>query len=218
MLTRSLAGMIVLTLFSLPSLSHAQTDAEKAAGRTHFKAGQSYYESGEFESALREFKQALELSKIETLNYNVALCEERLNQHENAANSFEAYLAALPADDPQQVSLKSRISKLRAKAKAEQTEAAAKAEQEKLASKAVEAKAENAKNVDLQVPANSLDQHEGPVRDAEAPSKPFYKKAPFWIAVGAVVVVGVILAVVLGTRGEACEADMGCFNLEGMGL
>ena len=70
----------------------AQTDPDELA-RRHFESGAAYFEQGEYESSLREFKQAYELSRRVELLLNLASVHERLGQLALAVARLDEYLA-----------------------------------------------------------------------------------------------------------------------------
>ena len=62
------------------------------AAKAHFAAGSAYYEQANYQDALKEFNEALRLSKRNDLLYNIAMCYERLNQLDNAIAALQRYL------------------------------------------------------------------------------------------------------------------------------
>lgn len=118
-LVLALASAALLGLASPTALAHAQSSPTAAdeRGQLHFQAGNDSYHRGDYESALREFRIALELSGRAELHFNLASCLERLDREQEAADELEAYLAASP-EAPNRDALAERVTRLRARAAA----------------------------------------------------------------------------------------------------
>lgn len=108
--------------------AHAGSDDDERA-KAHFLAGQSYYEQASYADALREFNEAYRISKRPALLYNIARCDEALEQFGDAVKMLEAYLE----QDPQttdRTAVETRIANLKereaARQKAQQAAEAAK--------------------------------------------------------------------------------------------
>lgn len=83
------------------------TDVDMA--KQHFAAANGYYKRGEYEKAIEEFSKAYDLSKRPELNYNIAVCYEKLVKVKDAIAAYKLYLEEAPnAPDVEQV--KSRIT------------------------------------------------------------------------------------------------------------
>ncbi len=80
--------------------------------RIHFESGAVYYDSGEYESALREFQSAYELSHRAALYFNIYLCQQAIGDLDEAAASLETYLSEVE-DAPNRASLQQRLENLR---------------------------------------------------------------------------------------------------------
>ena len=116
-------------LFSLATLLAVPASAQEAAdptaderARTHFDSGRLHYEEGDYESALREFRSAYELSHRDALLYNLYLVEERLGHLEDAAAHLEQYLASGTATAEERGVLERRLANLRERIAARETE------------------------------------------------------------------------------------------------
>jgi len=79
---------------------HAQSprpdQAQLAEAKAAFEAGSRAYEEGEFESALKSFRRAYELTDSPDLLYNIATVSDRMRLDEDALQAYEGYLDARP--------------------------------------------------------------------------------------------------------------------------
>ncbi|MFO0684562.1 MAG: hypothetical protein U0234_21080 [Sandaracinus sp.] len=113
----ALASATLLWLASPTAHAQSSPSAADERGQLHFQAGNDSYHRGDYESALREFRIALELSGRAELHFNLASCLERLDREQEAADELEAYLAAAP-EAPNRDALAERVTRLRARAAA----------------------------------------------------------------------------------------------------
>jgi len=75
----------------------AQTDPDELA-RRHFESGAAYFEQAEYDSALREFRKAYELSERPQILRNISIVEERLGHLDIAVAALDEYLSQSPDD------------------------------------------------------------------------------------------------------------------------
>jgi hypothetical protein len=75
----------------------AHADSADELARKHFESGAAYLEQADYESALREFNAAYELSKRAEILLNVATVHERMSHLKEAVAALEQYVA----EDPQ---------------------------------------------------------------------------------------------------------------------
>src|SRR5688500_9535977 len=101
----------VLVLMLVTSVAWAGAEEDEVA-RAHFLSGQAYYEQASYENALRAFREAYRVSKRPALQYNIALCHERLGDLDGAIAALERYLAEMPTA-PDRVAVEVRIKNLR---------------------------------------------------------------------------------------------------------
>lgn len=80
--------------------------------KQHFKKGRDLHDQGRFDEALDEFLLAYRLSKKPELQYNLALCYEKILRFENALTAYRLYLQGKP-DAPDRKYVKERIAFLR---------------------------------------------------------------------------------------------------------
>jgi hypothetical protein len=78
-----------------PAVDTAAPELDQAA-RLLFEAGSRAYSAGRFAEALMRYRNAYQLSQRPQLLYNIAVCHDRLEHKQDAADAYEAFLAALP--------------------------------------------------------------------------------------------------------------------------
>lgn len=106
-----------IAALTISSVAHAQGEGEDdQRARLHFEAGRSYFEEGDYEQALDEFQRAYDLSERPVLLVNIANCQERLGQWQEAATSLTTFVDSLPPEDAQRPTMQRRIDNLRARA------------------------------------------------------------------------------------------------------
>ncbi len=117
-----LGGMLLFVLASpvsaqevAPSSPREPTDAELAEARHSFDVATRAYESGDYETAVSEFRTALELSGAADLYFNIYLSEERAGNLPQAADALDQYLQRGTIDDEQRTLLTGRLERLRAR-------------------------------------------------------------------------------------------------------
>ncbi len=78
---------------------------------------EEHYQAGRYSEALAQFEQAYELMGGHPAQHrvlmNMGICQEKLLRLSEALQSYEAYLAALPSDDPERGSAQHKVDKLR---------------------------------------------------------------------------------------------------------
>jgi hypothetical protein len=98
----------------IASSGAAQTTADDLA-HTHFESGAAYLEQADYESALREFSAAYDLSKRPEILINMATVYERLGQLDQAVASLQHFLDQAP-NDPHADTIKIRVENLKKRA------------------------------------------------------------------------------------------------------
>jgi len=83
-----------------PRAAHAQETPSDAppsdidsGARAHFQSGSAYFDTADYDSALREFTRAYELSHRAPLLYNISVTHERMGDLREAVHYLERYLA-----------------------------------------------------------------------------------------------------------------------------
>jgi hypothetical protein len=100
---------------SAEAASHAPTHAELAEARHSFDVATHAFESGDYETAVSEFRTALELSGAADLYFNIYLSEERAGNLQEAADALDQYLQRGTIDDEQRHLLEGRLERLRSR-------------------------------------------------------------------------------------------------------
>ena len=107
---------VLLSTLSLakaaPGAPGAFGDLDTEVARNHYSRGRALYEEGQYQGAIAEFEFARTVLHLPALDYNLALCEERLEHWSRAITLYEAYLEAAPvnAETP---AVQQRIATLR---------------------------------------------------------------------------------------------------------
>ncbi len=107
--------ILVLSLGFIVSAADARAqsrEAKIAAAKKAFSSGTEAYAEGDFQTALRSFKRAYELTSSPDLLYNIATVSDRMRLDEEALEAYEGYLAARPKSADRE-HVESRISVLR---------------------------------------------------------------------------------------------------------
>ena len=107
----AVATLALLTAASQQARAQAGPSTDDRA-RLHFQSGAAYYDAGEYESAVREFQSAYDLSHRPQLFYNLYLCEQAIGNLEAAAAHLERYLAEVEEIENRDT-LQSRLVHLR---------------------------------------------------------------------------------------------------------
>lgn len=105
----------------IASSGAAQTTADDLA-HTHFESGAAYLEQADYESALREFSAAYDLSKRPEILINMATVYERMGQLDQAVASLQHFLDQAP-NDPHADTIKIRVENLKKRAAEKSSEA-----------------------------------------------------------------------------------------------
>ncbi|HEX6835065.1 MAG TPA: tetratricopeptide repeat protein, partial [Polyangia bacterium] len=103
--------VIAAVVCAAAAAARANSDDDERA-KAHFLAGQSYYEQASYTDALREFNEAYRISKRPALLYNIARCDEALEQYADAVKMLEAYLDQDPQTTDREA-VETRIANLK---------------------------------------------------------------------------------------------------------
>jgi hypothetical protein len=98
----------------------ARADTADELAHKHFESGAAYLEQSDYESALREFNKAYELSKRAEILLNVATVNERMNKLKDAIAALEQYLAEAPQGEHAET-VRIRVENLKKRVAAEPT-------------------------------------------------------------------------------------------------
>ncbi|HJL14521.1 MAG TPA: tetratricopeptide repeat protein [Sandaracinaceae bacterium LLY-WYZ-13_1] len=104
--------LVLLTVAPAAAQDASDDEARDQRARVHFQAGTNYFQVSDYENAVREYRQAFELSGRVELMYNLYLCHERLGHLAQAARWLERYLADAP-NPRRRENLRARLATMR---------------------------------------------------------------------------------------------------------
>ena len=78
---------------SFMSVAHAQ---DVSGARLHYQRGNGLFSSGDYKGAIAEFAAADNLAPSAMLEFNIALCYDRLGEQREALKRYQAYLREMP--------------------------------------------------------------------------------------------------------------------------
>jgi tetratricopeptide (TPR) repeat protein len=146
---------------------------DEVMARAHFFTGRAHYEAGRYGEALKEFEAAYQRSPRPGFLFNIGVCEEKLGHTARAVEAYRLYLANHPAAEDV-VEVRARIARLEAPPSP---------------------------------PSPAPVAPVALVAPAEPSASPEHRPRWVWGVLGglgaAVVVAGVVVGVVLGTRGDS---------------
>src|SRR5688500_3917367 len=105
----SLATAVAFLLAPL-ALRAAHADPTEDA-RAHYQRGRQLYDAGDYRAAIAEFASADKIAPSPLLEYNIALCHERLGEKSEAVRRYRAYLDRVP-DATNRAAVEDKIRKL----------------------------------------------------------------------------------------------------------
>lgn len=192
---RILRCLVMLALVSGPAVALGDDVAQQA--RRLFVSGRQHFDLGEYEQALKDFKEGYRIKDDPVFLYNIAQCQKLMNQNSEALRSYQVYISRAP-DASNRDEVERKIAALK-EAIASQKEATAKPPNHVLPP---ETAATPTSSMTHPLPPASAAIPVATAAPAQAERKPVYKKGWFWATLGGVVVVGagVGLAIAL-TRG-----------------
>jgi tetratricopeptide (TPR) repeat protein len=172
------------------SLARAQEPAEVSAAdtaaRTAFEAGRRAYDHGSFAEALAQFERANALSPRPELLYNIGRAADSDGQSARAITAYTSYLDGSPNAD-NRAFVQARLEKMRSL---------------EILRASPQAAGSGLPSVAASTPSTTTNGSAEPLaalhHDDDFP-KPYWKRAWFWTAAGAVVVAG-LTAGLLATR------------------
>lgn len=114
-------GWTLAALFMMLGVANAQTADERA--KQHFESGVAYLQESDYDSALRAFEKAYELSGRPEVLLNIATVHERTGALEPAIAALEKYLATAPSGEHSET-VKARVENLKRRLANKSSEAA----------------------------------------------------------------------------------------------
>ena len=113
---RAAITIVTAVAFLLAPLATGAAVADPTdEARQHFKKGRELYDGGDYRGAIAEFAAADKIAPSPLLEYNIALCHERLGEKAEAARRYRAYLDRTP-DAQNRAAVEEKIRKLEASA------------------------------------------------------------------------------------------------------
>jgi hypothetical protein len=105
------AAVILWGVLGAPA-ARAQEDIDLEVAKKHFAAASELYARNKYEAALAEFKRAALAKPLPDIDYNIALCLDRLERFEEAIEAYRRYLASKPPTAERE-RLEGRIAELK---------------------------------------------------------------------------------------------------------
>lgn len=90
-----IAIAVVIAPLALPTSAYAQDN--RAEARAHYESGKQLFSSGDYKGAIAEFAAADSLAPAAMLEFNIALCYDRLGDAAEALRRYRVYLRELPS-------------------------------------------------------------------------------------------------------------------------
>ena len=109
---------VAAALIIAPAAARAQQAGATNQARQHFTRGKELFASGEYRGAIAEFAAADKLAPSPLLEFNIALCHERLGERTEAVRRFKLYLERVPNAE-NRTAVEAKIGKLEAELKSE---------------------------------------------------------------------------------------------------
>ena len=203
--SRVAVGILVAALLGPFGRVALSAEGDKVAARAHYETASRLYEVREYAEALKEFKAAYVSRPDPVFLFNIGQCLRKLDRNSEALDFFQQYLKKVSPDDRNRATAEARIREIEAGRVPDQ-EPAIKTEitppPAAFAASVVPATVPTAPQpsppagVDLSV----RDSTPGPQT-----SRPIYRTWWFWTGVGAVVVAGVVTAIILSSGGDGTK-------------
>jgi hypothetical protein len=102
MRVRAQIAAVTATCFFLAAVvpaGIASADEKTDAAKQFFDAGKRFYEIGNWRAAIGQFKQASQILPSPILDYNIAICYEKLGKPKAALKYYRNYLLGSPTAD-----------------------------------------------------------------------------------------------------------------------
>ena len=90
-----IAALAALFLLSAHAVTHA--DDGKATAKALYQAATTHYNLGEFEDALKAYREAYRQAPDPAFLFNIAQCQRQLNRPAEAARQYRAFLRERPS-------------------------------------------------------------------------------------------------------------------------
>jgi len=110
---------LVCIVAALISSSTVRAESEKEQARRHYRLGVNHFNLGEFDEALREFKESYRLIEDPAFLYNIAQCQRKSGDLRGALHSYRVYLRT-GKDRTVLAEVEARVREIEAQLKAEE--------------------------------------------------------------------------------------------------
>jgi hypothetical protein len=112
-LAASIAAFAALLAPPASGTAHAQQAGATDQARQHFARGKQLFATGDYRGAIAEFAAADKIAPSPLLEFNIALCHERLGERAEAVRRYRLYLERVPAATNRKV-VEDKIARLEA--------------------------------------------------------------------------------------------------------
>jgi tetratricopeptide (TPR) repeat protein len=210
MRTNQLSAMLFCALLGFSGVALAQT----AGAAKLFDTAETYYNVGEWEQALKNYKEAYILSKEPVLLYNMGQCYRQMNKYDDAIRTYKNFLKEVP-DTAQRPIVEKFIKELeekKAAAKPEPTVIPTIPEVKPEVTPEIKPELEPEVKPGLEPEVKPINAALLPVSESE--EKPTSNKKVFLYAGigGGVVIAGVLTGLLLSRSNEELESTFGTFT------
>lgn len=93
---RPVLALLALLCVVVFSAGEARADRAERKARKIFSKATRHYDLGEYEQALRMYKQAYRVKALPAFLFNIAQCHRKLDQPEEAIKLYQSYLTQVP--------------------------------------------------------------------------------------------------------------------------
>ena len=112
------ALLAALAILAAPIAVRSARADGTADARQHYQKGKQLFDAGDYRGAMAEFATADRLAPSPLLEFNIALCHERLGEKSEAVRRYRLYLDRVP-DAPNRPQVEEKIRALESEIKAE---------------------------------------------------------------------------------------------------
>jgi hypothetical protein len=112
------AVLAALAILVVPVAARTARADDTAEARQHYSKGKQLFDAGDYRGAMAEFATADKLAPSPLLEFNIALCHERLGEKAEAVRRYRLYLDRVP-DAQNRTQVEQKIHQLESEMKAE---------------------------------------------------------------------------------------------------
>lgn len=112
------ALLAALAILAAPIAVRTARADNTAEARQHYQKGKQLFDSGDYRGAMAEFASADRLAPSPLLEFNIALCHERLGEKSEAVRRYRLYLDRVP-DAQNRTQVEQKIQALEAEMRAD---------------------------------------------------------------------------------------------------